>query len=59
MPLLECYATNYASIVRYSKRVLGLNTVPYVFFTNEQDNDGDYHPLWLLGLGLLATNQIG
>ena len=28
---------------------LGLNTVPYVFFTNEQDDDGDYHPFMVIG----------
>ena len=28
---------------------LGLNTVPYVFFTNEQDGNGDYHPFMVIG----------
>ena len=28
---------------------LGLNTVPYVFFTNEKDDDGEYHPFMVIG----------
>ena len=28
---------------------LGLNTVPYVFFTNEYDDNGDYHPFMVIG----------
>ena len=28
---------------------LGLNTVPYVFFTNEQDDDDEYHPFMVIG----------